>query len=410
MADYGAPQQVYDWMPGFDQPEKGCDFTWNTYSPRLSAIYDINGDGKYLVKSSFAIYGSTLGTAVPLSVNINVWRELDFWWVDDPNSNLFPDAGEVYWDEPIWYNYDYNHPDKTNTIDPELESPLTYEFTLGTENEIYPGTAIGVNFIYRKNTRYTWSMWPGITHDDWVPVQVSAQDSEVGIPYTYWQLKDGMSVPFTTYLTQQPDYYQDYKGVDIIFKKRFSNHWMANASMTFQDWRVHYQRNDAYQDPTNHEPEDMFDNGEMAYKSSGSGKTNVFPNSKWMFKAGGLYEFPWQINVGFTYIVRQGYLDPWYFSTKTRPGGLGRVDIFPYRFDSHRLPNFNELNLKFEKKITIPINDANKVNVYLSADVFNVFNNNVALGKERNMARSDFLQTLEILNPRVIRFGIRAEF
>ena len=411
LADFGAPQQIYDWMPGFHQEEKGSDFTWNTVVPRLSAIYDINGDGKYLIKSSFSIYASTLGTSVPMSENINVFRELDFWWVDDPNSNLFPDAGEVYWDEPIYYDYDYTNPTAVNTIDPELESPLTYEFTLGTENEIFPGTAIGVNFIYRKNTRYWWSEWPGITHDDWEAHEVSAEDSEVGIPYTYWQLKPGLSVPFTTYLTQRPDYYQDYKGVDIIFKKRFSNHWMADASMTFQDWRVHYQTRNAYIDPTNHEPVDMLDNCQMAVESRGSGKTDVFPNSKWMFKAGGLYEFPWQINVGFTYIVRQGYLIPWYFTTSvTRPGGLGRATIYPYPFDKHRLPNFNELNLKFEKKISIPITDEDKVNVYLSADVFNVFNNNVALGKERNMARDSFGRTLEILNPRVIRFGIRAEF
>ncbi len=413
LGDYGAPQQVYDWLPAQHQPEKGSDFTWNTYSPRFSAIYDINGDGKYLIKSSFAIYGSTLGTVIPEMENVNLSKELDFLWVDDPNNNLFPDPGEIYWDEPIWYDNDYQHPNNTNTIDPELESPLTYEFTLGTEDEIFPGTAIGVNFIYRKMTRFTWDEWPGITADSYVPIQVSAEDSEVGIPYTYWQLQDGLSKPFNVYETQHPDYYRDYKGVDIIFKHRFSNHWMANASMTFQDWRVHYQSRAAYYhgDPTNHDPVDMLDNCQMAVESRGSGKTDVFPNSKWMFKAGGLYEFPWQINVGFTYLVRQGYLIPWYFDTSARrPGGLGRARIYPYPFDSHRLPNFNELNLKFEKKITIPINDENKVNVYLSADVFNVFNNNVALGKERNMARSTFGETLEILNPRVIRFGIRAEF
>ncbi|NIM44042.1 MAG: hypothetical protein GTO54_00125 [Nitrososphaeria archaeon] len=44
------------------------------------------------------------------------------------------------------------------------------------------------------------------------------------------------------------------------------------------------------------------------------------------------------------------------------------------------------------------------------ADIFNVFNNNMSLGLERNSRSPNFQDSQEVLGPRVLRVGVKIKF
>ena len=54
--------------------------------------------------------------------------------------------------------------------------------------------------------------------------------------------------------------------------------------------------------------------------------------------------------------------------------------------------------------------DYRRLNVNLDMDIFNLFNSATVLGRDYDLASSGFNQVREIVNPRIIRFGVRVGF
>jgi hypothetical protein len=152
---------------------------------------------------------------------------------------------------------------------------------------------------------------------------------------------------------------------------------------------------------------DRLDGQPMAYQAAGSGSSDVFLNSRWMFKLAGIYELPYGINLSGTLTGREGYIAPlyavdydWYNWDDEYPA------VWLEDFGKTRDPNVYLLNLRLEKKFRF----ADRVNLYLTADGFNIFNSNVQLARNRNKSADNYGQTLCIMNPRIFRLGARVEF
>ena len=64
------------------------------------------------------------------------------------------------------------------------------------------------------------------------------------------------------------------------------------------------------------------------------------------------------------------------------------------------------VNLRLEKKISL----GEMGNAYLSADIFNATNNSMALARIPNVQNPNYLKDVQVVNPRVVRFGFRVEF
>jgi len=56
---------------------------------------------------------------------------------------------------------------------------------------------------------------------------------------------------------------------------------------------------------------------DMAYETNNSGKTEIWPNSYWMVKLGGVVQLPLDINLGASFIAREGYPVPWAYRIDT---------------------------------------------------------------------------------------------
>jgi hypothetical protein len=193
---------------------------------------------------------------------------------------------------------------------------------------------------------------------------------------------------------------------------------MLNGSFTYQINNQHYG-SAGYMDPT-----DIWALDGNIYApemGGGSGKIGTPHSQNWMAKVSGLYQLPLDFNISFTASARQGnpVLHLLNITDYNAPNARDQeIEVYLDTPDTYRLPNFFDLNLRLEK--AIQIGDAGRV--YLMADLFNVFNSATMLRRyEKQHGRyytddasfaanaTDFLAN-EILNPRVVRFGVRFQF
>jgi len=71
----------------------------------------------------------------------------------------------------------------------------------------------------------------------------------------------------------------------------------------------------------------------------------------------------------------------------------------------YRLPNVNSLDARVEKEVTF-----RQTRVAFDVDVFNLLNSGTVLGRKYDVEADTFNQITEIMNPRIVRFGLRLQF
>jgi hypothetical protein len=463
-------------MPGFEIPDIKPDYSWNVLSPRVGFTYDLFGDSKTILKGSWAMYGDFMGTGMANNFRpVGYGGYANYWWYDAPslggNGNGIVDITELYWTEPgdytgrqvydadgnflvdywnneewMWGGFNPDDPQQADapryTMDPSHGSNRTNEFIVTLEREVVPDFGVALDFTYRRIDNFNWSLrWDGeneatIQSQDWyVPVGDVPADMDgfsgneaTGTPYYLWKDDPNVSSWYSRYSTQRPDYYRDYRSVELRFNKRLSHKWMLSGSATYQMQKVHFGEK-GYLDPTSHW---ALDNNVYSHSmGGGSGKISMDVFPRWMFKVSGLYQFPLDINASFTFNAREGHIVPWtigivdYDAPNPRDTRVGDTNldqipdnVFLEKYGKLRLPNFWNINLRVEK--VIRAGDSGRI--YLMADIFNLFNlahENRRYDKHHGMyyvhsgstsLNATDYQLNEILNPRILRFGIRFQY
>ena len=139
-------------------------------------------------------------------------------------------------------------------------------------------------------------------------------------------------------------------------------------------------------------------------RSGGSGTGDIFMSAKWQLSANGVYQFPRDIEVGASLFGRQGYPFPVYRNVSLGLDGSRRVLVTP-DIDTYRFDNLWDLDLRVAKTVEL-----SRVNLQVMADLFNVFNANTGLVRNRNAASPNFEELAANLSPRIVRFGVRLNF
>ena len=250
------------------------------------------------------MYCDQLGNSIISNTNPISWREIDFAWSDD-NGDGVPQAkelGDILWWTGLNPFFSENPIDNGRRIDSDLQSPLTYEFLIGGEREISPQVSISLDYIYRRFTNVNWE-----PDDAWIddPYTLAGSVSHAGYSEEYYE--PTVDPAGTSTLTLRHDYNRTYKGIELTLTKRLSNHWMANASFSYGNTTVNYNSNQAYTDPTNIK---YLDGYAYAPETTGSGKSEVFMNSRWAFKFTAMMQLPYGINLSSYASYREGFVYP----------------------------------------------------------------------------------------------------
>jgi hypothetical protein len=408
-------------------PEQEVAFTWNNITPRVGLVYDIQGDGRWAAKFNYSRYAEQLGLSIGGATNVNSVASEDWNWFD-PNGDGIFQFGEqtTFRSQSI--------PGVGNTIDPDVVSPMTNEFTFGLEHEVFDNILVSVTGIVRGRTNDIGTVNvgrpfgpmvddprcqaectptdtdgnPRPLEDPWVPVQSvdPGVDGVIGTaddggPVTVWALDpntNGTSVNLTT--NSNAWGFEDdleYKGVSFVLSKRWSDNWQVLAS---------YDYGRGYNTEEGTSPNALF-NGR---------RQELFGSRPHNFKITGNYLFaePVGVNVGVFVRAQSGEpvrADYTYDDSLLEPpnGPFPNQGNTTIQVDARGEGNNGRrsredfvtiLDVRAEKQVTI--GKYGVLHFYL--DVFNLFNSNTITEFEWTLGPR-YGEIQDILPPRVIRLG-----
>jgi len=436
-------------LAGTDQTEP---FKWKNYEPRIGITYALGDAKKVLLKASYARFADQLGIGPIFFNNANQLAYAYYYW-NDKNGDKVITRDEIDFTKGLqaFRGYDPANPalpTSPNIVDPNLKAGKTDEVVAGVDFEVLPEFVVGAAYTYRK---YKDSIWyggtggiprVGLSSANFVQCTTAirancpangiitgtlADGSAFSLPI--YRIKPGFgSVPAAQIRENRPNYDTTYNGVELTMQKRLSNKWFMRGNFGYQDWKQN-AGSGACINPTN-----LLDGTfggscpgsdiMVAPTGTGSGAFgNVFVNSKWNFNVSGLYQLPWNFNLGANFFGRQGY--PFIQWVRINTGdGLGTQNVVVSPLDRQRNPNVYNLDLRVEKVLEV-----RPLQISLSIDVFNVLNDGTVLQRQGNIGtckatactgttaspsnftpNATYNRITQLQSPRVVRAGARVSF
>jgi len=350
------------------------------------------------------------------------------------------------WDNRTVVNYDNLTTFYRSDIDPDARnvktSPRTREIMLSLEKELRPDLAASAAVTYRRHDNFDWAKLfypadiypatPDLVIDNagtWyaaagtVPETITVdEDTTIDLGDAggrTWYLPVEAFPGETPYrMVDKSTSYQTYLGLELAVTKRLSHRWFMDASLTLQDQRSHW--GDSFIDPTNRWALDGKPFGN--FSGGAGGKTTVQMYARWMAKISAMYQLPWGFGASATLLAREGWKIPNYITLayanpESWPGLYRAGQVYLQGPTKDSLPIFSNLSLRLEKRFAL-----GPGRMVVMADVFNALNSAVVNRAHDAYFGTYFVDTEEfapnpfnrlaneILNPRVVRLGVRFEF
>jgi len=194
---------------------------WDYIDPRLGFAWAIGGTGKDVLRGSVGRFHAGLIAGD--------WNypppEMPPWWYEYQD----PDSGEWFYSHGLFEATDVN-------LAPGTENAETWEYTLGFEHQLTATSAIGISLAYKKTTNMLGWHIAGDGEFNWETIINEYTGEEIQLMDYYVQptkLK-GNSTGAGSLGGDRP-YEQDFKGVFLTYKKRFSNNWDLLASYSWSE-------------------------------------------------------------------------------------------------------------------------------------------------------------------------------
>jgi TonB-dependent Receptor Plug Domain len=411
-----------DLLPSLSYDGGGATISWNDVSPRIGASLALDQDRRTVVRASYSNYAGQLNpfevtSASPVGA---YYTFIAYKWVDT-NHDGFAQKNEILTNLGPQYSNAVDPAKPTsisspNTIAANYHANRDNEFILGIDREVIPNLAVGAAYTFRRTNDWpTWNARNGLTSADYIVVDRPSGGGYSAVVYAPIAAKVD-ATGGGRILENRPDYHSNYQGLELTLNKRLSNRWMARVAFSLNDWREYVDGPGAFQNPTHTDSTtsasfgagtlsgSFIDGGQIAPRSGGSGKGDIFYNARWQLNANGFYQLPGGFDVGANIFGRQGYVQPLIFQSSAGADGSVRALATP-TLDAVRYPNLWDVDLRVAKTITIT-----RLKFLLSADLFNTLNAGTTLAQNRNLSSGAFATINEIISPRIARIGVKFQF
>ncbi|HEV8232871.1 MAG TPA: carboxypeptidase regulatory-like domain-containing protein [Thermoanaerobaculia bacterium] len=449
-SNVAANQAFPDLLPALTYPGGPEEAEIDAWSPRVGVSYALGAQKTTLLRGSYARFSGGVDTSLVgltnptgLQASTTGLPTAQYSW-NDLNHNHRVERNELCLTCPVNpQGFDPINPGSAvsvNRIDSDLSAPTTDEFIVGIDHQVLPEFVVGLSYTYRLAKDFLWNCPIALDNSanclsgsdfDVFHNGVEGFDNQgnslgfTGPLYSVAALTPGNprynasianNYTYGLFATNRPDYETQYHGVELQLNKRLSNKWMAHGSFTWSDWTQKVKNvAKGCLDPTNQAGTfaGVFEgaqgrgnscaDGDIAYDYNGL----AWINAKWAFNVSALYQLPLNFSISGSFFGRQGYPIP--YAVFDDPGdGWGQRSIALGDADANREDNVYQLDLSVQKVLPI----AQKVDITLSVNVFNVFNDDTIL--LRNYDATGPVGTVgdifTIQNPRVLQFGARVSF
>jgi hypothetical protein len=255
---------------------------WHTAGPRLSAVYDLTGNGRTALKASAARYYYVLSTGGGgvNNVNRNANYSENYTW-NDLNGDRKFQIGEQTGTAVVSAAFNPVTGEILSAIDPKFRRPYTDEYALGIDREVMPNFRLSAVYSYRREKYLQTSLNPD---NPYATTPTTAVDPGLdGIVGTSddgtYQFFQRTSAANRTFITNDPNLVQSYKGLEIAAVKRMSRRWQMLAGYTRSRNRIDHVSIDT-------SPNFLINANGLITGAANSDRPNLF-------KLAGTYILPW---------------------------------------------------------------------------------------------------------------------
>ncbi len=405
-------------FPGND----GGGFEWESISPRLGLTWAMGEEGKTFLRASYARYVQQLAQGSIARVN-PVSPLFSLGYFNDANgNNILDDAEAASYDEFFSTFNPANPFSDVDRTDPNLDPGVSDSVSFSLEHAFLPefvGSAsvsygIGSDIPETQRLVREAGVVRVVRPSDWVPGDLVTPEG-----VRIQRLRDGVANAGGFFLTNGDRETESFI-VTLAATKRLSNRWSMRGNLSWNDTSLDVPG--SYVLLTDPNPtlvsgiaagdggigNGNVDGGIIVVQSGGSGsKGNIWLNSEWSANLNGLYQVapdrPWGFNLGANLTAREGYPNPEFRSISggAAGDGIGR-SIRLAEVGDVRNDDIYTLDFHIDKEFRF-----NVMGLTLSADVFNVFNDNTVLQRQRSRTSAQYRFITETLSPRAARLGVR---
>ncbi len=373
---------------------------WKDVSPRVGASWDVRGNGKSVLRASFGRYDLTEGTSLGESINPNVLSGYVYTW-KDLNGDGYPQQNE-------WLTTPSGAPATPVgalgavhvTIDPHLSRPYSYEVVGGYQQQVLRDVVVSANYYYRttKDQIAQYNNAAPITAYEPVTTFPSGPNAGkpitnvyTGQPLTMYNLPSAYVGKFAFYTTNiAATNNNQYNAVEFTAQKRFSRGLELLTGFTVQSMTGTYIAgvSDNFSDPN---------------LNINRANSNLDQDATYVFKISGQYQEPrTKLSVSFNYEHYTGYpIRP----TNAYTGFTQGAETVALEPSTLREPNVDIANIRFARPTTFHQH-------YILEpvlDLFNITNSNSIVTKVATYG-GNFLKPVDLINPRIARFGLKFTF
>ena len=363
--------------------------TWNSFAPRIGAVYDLRGDGKSVIKANYGLYWHNPGVGLSANVNANQSsKNITLTWND---INL-----DRRWQPGEEGSVTANNLAGARQKDPNLKQPYTHEAGVFFEQQLAEVIGSRVGFVYK-------------TEDDLFETYQSLRPPSVyTVPFNFADIgadnvrgtADDQNItlygmpaalasqyPVTQVITNTGRLGR-YKTVEASISKRYANKWSASVGGS-------YTLRDGY--PTDTFPQTPNHPGR-------------YDRTTWDFKATGSYDAPWGVRLSPVVRHQSGSNFAREISvpaSAATPFGLiiPGTTVYADAADANREPNIWVVDFRAEKTFNL----TSRLRFRGFFDLFNIANSSTSETLTRTTG-PNYLRPSAILAPRTARIGFRFLF
>jgi hypothetical protein len=395
---------------------------WKNWAPRFAGTYDVKGDGKTLIRTSWGKYLDQIGTGTP-GPNPNGAVSQRYTW-NDQNGDLVFQPGSATWDGTKYVGGEFGALANNGTTVPNpnrfdpRERTYRNELTAGVDREIFPGVRGSASYIRKREKNPITTI--NIPLEQWSTAYVPVPVVDPGVDGVPSTADDATVTAFNLVagVTQNGRTINDnrlatrYDGLELTVEKRYDRGFAMVGGYTYARTRV-----------------DLLS---LASPNSLINAEGESGGRRHLFKLTGSYLFPHQILFGTNLRMQSGLPFTRTFTAQactasittncvTPTPGNNNTTINAEPRGSRTLSGLTTIDLRAGRQFRFGTN-----RLELSMDVYNLTNANtvydVRTGSGLTTIRvagdptapatqiQTFLSPSGALGPRIIRFNVTFQF